>query len=156
LILKNEEIDLFIDIPDKLLKKLRMEGLKHYPNEFGGIFIGNYSDDKKTALIKETLLPKKYKSNKYSFERGSEGLKEKLTHYYNQPNQLVYLGEWHTHPNGAINPSITDINAFKEIVKDEDVYIFSPIMLIVGLTTKKMELGFYVYFKNKLYKYETV
>jgi integrative and conjugative element protein (TIGR02256 family) len=153
---RSKEIDLNIEIAESLIEKIRQIGLKHYPKEFGGIFIGNYSQDKKTVLLEDTLLPKKYKSSKYSFERGSAGLKEKLLNLYNQEKPQLYVGEWHTHPDSSVTPSITDVAALNEIVQHDEVNICNPIMLIVGLTVKKIELGFYVYFKNKIYKYETI
>jgi [CysO sulfur-carrier protein]-S-L-cysteine hydrolase len=150
---RNEEIGLNINIGNDLIDKICQIGLEHYPKEFGGILIGAYSEDRKTVLIKQILLPEKYKSSKYSFERGSEGFKEKLISLYNLDEPQVYIGEWHTHPNSSTYPSNTDIAAFKEIVKYDDVNICNPIMLIIGLTLTKIELGFYVYLNDKIYKY---
>lgn len=155
MILKNNEIGLYIDIADVLITQIEMIGCQHYPNEFGGILLGKYSNDRKTVVVSNTILPMTYKSAKYSFERGSEGLKEQLISYYNDPEQLMYVGEWHTHPDGRPFPSGTDIRALKQIVNDDNVYICSPIMVILGLTRDASEFGFYVYFKDKIYRYET-
>lgn len=154
--LKNEEIGLYIDISDDLINRIRNIGLQHFSKEFGGILIGRYSEDRKNVLITETLLPQNYKSSKYSFERGTEGLKEKLFDLYNEETPLIYVGEWHTHPDCQPYPSSTDITALKEIAKHDGVNICSPIMLIVGLTLTEIDLGFYIYFKNTVYGYETV
>ncbi|WP_157568783.1 Mov34/MPN/PAD-1 family protein [Mucilaginibacter arboris] len=153
--LKNEEIGLYLEITDGLLNIIKDLGLKHYPKEFGGVLVGYYSIDKKTVNIIDTLLPVSYKSSKIHFERGSEGLKEQLIELFNAEQPLIYLGEWHIHPDARPLPSGTDVEGITEIAKHKDVNITSPILLIVGLTTTEMELGFYVYFKNKIYKYET-
>ncbi|MGN6638024.1 MAG: Mov34/MPN/PAD-1 family protein [Mucilaginibacter sp.] len=155
MIVKNDEIGLSFEIPADLIEKIETIGRKHYPNEFGGLLVGNYSADKKTVLVTETLLPKAYKSSKYSFERGSNGFRKKLLDLYNQAEPKFYVGEWHTHPNGRPNPSFTDMCALKKIADHEEVHITSPVMLIVGLNANAVELGFYVYFKNTIYRYET-
>lgn len=152
--LTNTDIGLSIDIDDKLIRKLIKTGRQHYPNEFGGLLIGYYSDERKTVIIKKTLLPKKYKSSKYSFERGSEGLRKKLEKMYCNSPSLVYVGEWHTHPDNPALPSSVDIAALKEIISDENVSIANPILLIISICKKFEQLCFYVYFKNKIHKYE--
>ncbi|MGZ3754330.1 MAG: Mov34/MPN/PAD-1 family protein [Mucilaginibacter sp.] len=151
---KNTEIELYIDIDDKVITTIQEIGLQHYPKEFGGILIGNYSEDKKTVTIADTILPKSYKSSKYSFERGSEGLKDQLFKLYHSDTPQIYVGEWHTHPDTKPLPSGTDVNALTQIVNHSEVNISSPVMLIVGLGPDYLELGFYVHFKNKIYRYE--
>lgn len=152
----NKEIGLSIEICDEVLKNITGVGLNHFPNEFGGLLIGVYSDDKQMVCISDTILPLAYKSSKISFERGTEGLEEMLLGYFEEIPSKIYVGEWHTHPNAAPIPSGTDIRALQEIVKSENVNINSPIMLIVGLTEAHIEFGFYVYLNKKIYKYEPV
>ena len=152
--LENKEIGLNIIIEDTLISCLYDNGIKNYPKEFGGLLIGNYSDDFKTVFIEETILPKKYKSSKYSFERGAEGVKETLEKYYYAEHRMIYVGEWHTHPDNLPIPSSTDIKALEKIANHDEVTIKNPVLLIMGIDKTKYELGFYVYFKNKIYKYE--
>ena len=66
----------------------------------------------------------------------------------------IYVGEWHTHPDNEPTPSTTDIRALEEIANHHKVKIKNPILLIMGIDKTKKELGFYVHFKNKIYKYE--
>ena len=152
--LKCEDIGLTLIINEHLIEVIHQAGLKHYPKEFGGLLIGRYSDDMKTCFVEETILPVKYKSSKSYFERGKEGVLEKLEVYYKQTPKLMYLGEWHTHPDSTVEPSETDKNTMKEIAAHDDVLINSPVMLILGITKSKLEIGAYIQFKNKLYKYE--
>ena len=154
--LTNTDIGLSIDIGDKLINELIETGRQHYPNEFVGLLIGYYSNDIKTVHIQKTLLPKKYKSSKYSFERGSKGLRTKLEKLYRKTPSLVYVGEWHTHPDNPAVPSGVDASALREIVDNENVAIANPILLIISICKKFEQLCFYVYFKNKIYKYDLV
>lgn len=152
--LKCNDIGLNLVLSDILVEKLYSIGIKHYPREFGGLLIGHYSEDMKTCYITETILPKKYKSSKYSFERGKEGLEEKLQEFYDKEPKLIYIGEWHTHPDNLPIPSSTDIKALELIANHDDVVIKNPVGLIMGLNTKNYEIGLYIHFKNKLYRYE--
>lgn len=153
---RNQEIGLSVEIGDDLINRIQKVALEHYPNEFGGIFVGEYSDDKQNVNVSDTILPFSYKSSKVSFDRRIDGLKEKLIEYYNAEPSSIYVGEWHTHPNASPTPSWTDILAIRQIVASENVNINNPIMLIVGLTLTEANFAFYVYLNNKLYEYEKV
>lgn len=154
--MKYRSIDtgLSLEIDDTLLSELHSVGLKHYPNEFGGVLIGFYSDDLKNCIVKASILPLKYKSARYSFERGREGLKEKLDAHYNARPRLIYIGEWHTHPDGLPLPSAQDKNAMKEIELSKEVNITSPILLIISLDKHQFTPKFYIQHNQKLYNYE--
>lgn len=150
----NKGKGLTIKMEDMLLKKLCKQGIKYYPNEFGGLLVGYYVDDNKTVVITETVLPAEFKSSRFSFERGSKGLKKILEDLYKQSPSLIYVGEWHTHPDNPAVPSRTDMNALQEIVTHEGVFINNPILLIISITKNKCEPGFFVYANHKVYKYE--
>lgn len=152
----NQTIGLSVDICDKVIDKIVDAGLVHYPNEFGGLLIGIYSEDKCSVNISNIILPITFKSSKVSFDRGTDGLKEMLMDYFDGTPSKIYVGEWHTHPNAAPIPSGTDIHALQEIVNSDSVNINNPVMLIVGLTETSIEFGFYVYLNKKIYKYEMV
>ncbi|QIH37005.1 hypothetical protein G6053_07975 [Sphingobacterium sp. DR205] len=143
-------------IEQSLIDTLARYGLDQYPKEFGGVLVGYYSDDKRTANIIDSILPIDFKSTETTFERGVAGLKEALEDYYHQNPSLVYIGEWHTHPNVAPVPSYTDYNAMRVIVTADSVSIDNPVMIIIGLTEKSAEFAFFIYKENKLYKYEII
>ena len=152
--MKNQVIKLSISIGDDLLNRLTEIGKKHYPSEFGGFLIGNYSDDLKQLNITDTILPIRFKSTRYQFERNTNGINEKLRSYYEETPKKYYVGEWHTHPDNLPIPSLTDIKAMNNIVNHKDVSIQNPVLLIIGYDKNKVEIGFYVSCKNKLFKYE--
>lgn len=149
-----KEIGLSIEIPIELLNFLSNEGAKHSPNEFGGLLIGRYVENSKTCLIESAVLPKKFKSSRYYFERGKAGLKKKLIDYYNSNPRLFYVGEWHTHNSNSIAPSSVDMIAMQTIEEYTNLGIISPLLLIIGLDGDDYSIGFYIQYKKKLYKYE--
>jgi integrative and conjugative element protein (TIGR02256 family) len=149
-----KELGLTLEIEDNLLSNIIDIGVQHFPNEFGGFLIGNYSYDQTHLSITNTILPNKFKGTPYLFERDTIGIENKLKQFYAEEPKKFYLGEWHTHPNNLPIPSGTDINAINSIANHKEVSIKNPIMLIIGYNKTKVELGFYVQFKNKLYRYE--
>jgi integrative and conjugative element protein (TIGR02256 family) len=154
LTLKNKKIGLSLNIDDKLLTEIVEAGRKYYPNEFGGFLIGNYSEDFKELNITDTILPNKHKASRYLFERDAARIDHKLKQFYLETPKKYYVGEWHTHPNNLPIPSNTDSNAMVSIANHDKVSINNPALLIIGYNTVKVDYGFYVLFKNKLYKYE--
>lgn len=154
MILRIEKIGLSIEANDELLKSLVEKGKSHYPNEFGGFLVGYYSNDNRHLHITETILPKSFKASKYSFERSTKGIEKKLSNYYKETPQKFYVGEWHTHPDNSPIPSLTDISAINAIINNQNACLANPVLLIIGYSKEKVDFGFYVWFENKLYRYE--
>lgn len=143
-----------LDVDKTLLIKLHKEGMQYYPSEFGGLLVGHYAEDKKTVFIKDTILPQDFNTSKMSFKRGVKGMKQKLEEYYSQNPSLIYIGEWHTHPNGKPLPSKMDMIAMDSICKYKEVLILNPILLILSLDDNSFDYNFFVHYNNKLNKYE--
>lgn len=152
--LECKDIGLNLEIRDELLAQLQEHGVKHYPQEYGGLLVGRYSDDFKSVMIEETVLPKEFKSSRFKFERGARGLKKALHGFFHKTPSLSYVGEWHTHPDGSPVPSITDLDALRKIVQHDEVYIENPVLLIIGVNKEDYQLGFYVLFRNEVYRYQ--
>lgn len=154
MILKIERIGLSLEIDEELLSKLLEIGKIHYPDEFGGFLLGYYSKGNEHLHITDTILPKNYHASKYSFERTTKGIENEFMEYYKRQPRKIYVGEWHTHPDNSPIPSLTDISAINEIISNKYTSIANPILLIIGYSKIKTDFGFYVWFNNKLYRYE--
>ncbi len=154
MILRIEKIALSIEADDELLNSLVEKGKSHYPNEFGGFLIGYYADGNKHLHITDTILPKSFKASKYSFERSTKGTDKKLGNYFKEASKKFYVGEWHTHPDDSPIPSSTDISAINAIINDKNACLANPVLLIIRYSKTQVDFGFYVWFENKLYRYE--
>jgi len=154
LILTVKKIGLSLEAHEELLNGLVEKGKSHYPNEFGGILVGYYSQDNTYLHITDTILPKTFKASKFSFERSTKGIERKLGIYYKEIPKQFYVGEWHTHPDNSPIPSLTDISALNAIINNQDACLANPVLLIIGYSKRKVDFGFYVWFENKLYRYE--
>lgn len=152
--LKNEIRNVEIEISVDLVNQIGLIGTDHYPNEFGGFLIGYYSDDNKTLLITDIILPNKCEGLPFSFLRSSEGIEKTLKELYDQEPKKYYVGEWHTHPNGATMYSQTDLKAMISIEKCSTVKIHNPVLLILSISENGLSgFDFYLYENKKLSKY---
>lgn len=152
--IKNLHKELYLEYDEKLISKIEQITLEHYPNEFGGFLVGYYSDDLKTLVLTDLLIPNEYKSYRTLFERGTKGITEKLVEFFNLKEKRYYVGEWHSHPNAASRFSSTDLNAMKNIVKSESVRIENPILLIVSISSQKLiDYTFYLFSNDNLLEY---
>lgn len=137
-----------------LLNKIGCLGMKHHPNEFGGFLVGKYSEDFKKLHVDDFILPKKYRGHPYTFERSTIGLEEQLEKLFLEKNQY-YIGEWHTHPDGSINYSQTDLIAMREIAQYGKVTILNPVLLILSISKSKINAyKFYIYKDKTLLAYD--
>lgn len=152
--LTNKTLKLSIEIRDDLLAQMVAHGQKFYPKEYGGILVGRYVDNNSLVIIEDMVLPKNYKASAYSFERGNKRLKKALVRHFESTPSLTYVGEWHTHPNGSTTPSETDTNALYQIAQHHNVFIENPILVIISLTRRGHEFGFFVWYHNRVYSYE--
>lgn len=154
MILRIEKIGLSIEAGDELLNSLVEKGKSHYPNEFGGFLVGYYANNNMHLLITDSIYPKSFKASKYSFERSTKGIEKKLGNYFEGTPKKFYVGEWHTHPDNSPIPSTTDISAINAIINNKDACLANPVLLIIGFSKTQVDFGFYVWFENKLYRYE--
>lgn len=147
------DIDSSIHISKSVLKTIEEETTFHYPNEFGGVFIGYKSEE--NFIITNILIPDEYKNGKTIFIREPGTLNERLSQIHNITNgKIQYLGEWHSHPDGPTNPSSTDVNAMNEIAKDKNIDIDKPLLMIVELGELPFGKNLYIYDNKILKKYE--
>lgn len=141
---------------DLLIERLIEAGKAHYPKEFGGILVGEYSADFRQLNITDSVLPqtKTFKATHTLFERNSKGMEKELKKLYRENPPKYYIGEWHTHPDNLPFPSVTDLQAMRSIVNYPRVEIKNPVLMIIGYSSIKIEIALYVYTDNKLYHYE--
>ena len=91
------------------------------PVETGGTFIGTYDRDRNIVYVVYMIsAPDDSVATGTSYIRGVKGLAEeveriiKLTGY-----QMVYIGEWHSHPHGCSNsPSAKDKKLYAEMSEE--------------------------------------
>lgn len=133
-----------VTLSPKMLKTLNRESRLNYPNETGGILLGNYSNDLRVAAVTHiTGAPPDSRSSRRWFYRGISGLQGLIDRFWKR--QEYYLGEWHLHPNSDTQPSAEDILQMETIASSHDYSCPEPILLIVGGSPSKgWKYGTYV------------
>ena len=99
--------------------------------ETGGILVGTYSDDGVSARVSQVLGPPAgSEATSTRFVRSETGLAELLKQLW--AVQQHYLGEWHSHPEGAGVPSAQDKRQMVAISRDSAYSCPNPILIVVG------------------------
>lgn len=143
--------DLYIEIQASVFNQIQLQAEAEYPNENGGMLAGRYSVDRHTVYIEKVVVPVEKLTSRTTFKRKAKGL-EKVWEQLVKDG-LRYVGEWHSHPNGSIQYSNTDLTAMVDIEKE--VTIANPLLLIVGVRGDGLSAHtFYCYKNNKLLKYK--
>lgn len=141
-------------VSDEILNQVKDISTLYYPRETGGVLVGSYRSDNRTIFIKVIIQPDIIESTSQCFVRNSEYINKKIEELYKETNgEAVYIGEWHSHPDGTTNYSSTDLNAMKEIANNINTRNKTPLMLIQSINPKKNNFEFYLYKENKLLSY---
>jgi integrative and conjugative element protein (TIGR02256 family) len=120
-------------ISAKLLSSLAEEAEKHAPNETGGVLMGYWADPS-SLVIRVCLGPGPAAIHeKYRFVPDHEYHVTEVENIFRQSNgSCTYLGDWHSHPEGAPLLSQKDRRTLKFIATDAKARAPAPIMLLVA------------------------
>ncbi|WP_419164457.1 Mov34/MPN/PAD-1 family protein [Candidatus Palauibacter sp.] len=100
-----------ISIDEGILRRLHELREESLPNETGGVLLGNADLLRKVLYVVDTIpSPPDSKEWPTAYIRGVAGLKEQVDDVARRTaSQISYLGEWHSHPDGAAcSPSPDD------------------------------------------------
>lgn len=112
-----------------VFKTFRQTGRK---SEMGGILLGNIIGNK--IYVRKASTPTPFdKSSRFSFNRHKKSAQLFIDYeFLNSKGTVIYIGEWHTHPESNPTPSGPDVrmikNQFKENIINEDFLL----MVIIG------------------------
>ncbi|AMM50709.1 hypothetical protein TH61_05305 [Rufibacter sp. DG15C] len=148
------ETGLRLRVSSRAVETILSSSYSHFPNEYGGLLMGTYSEDLSEAMVLDVVLPSKFKSTPVSFTPDTDDLNERLIRFVRDNGKTAeYLGEWHSHPNGSGQYSPKDLASLKDIAESATVALKNPILLIASGQKGKMKLNFYLFIENKLYKF---
>ena len=151
-----EDVKQNLLFPKHLFQKIESALLRHYPKEFGGIFIGYKSLQFQAIVIEDILFPDKYENGEAKFVRHPKSLNERLDVLFKESNgKTEYIGEFHSHPNAPALPSEIDYKAMTIIAKASKVTTNTPILMIGKINDKELKkTRFFIYKDEKLNEYE--
>jgi integrative and conjugative element protein (TIGR02256 family) len=105
------------------------------PSETGGVLLGVLDMEAQSIHVSLAFdAPSDSKRDPNGFERGIAGLRSKIAHATEaSAGQLVYVGEWHSHPAGyTATPSTKDLLQLAELAELLDMNNVPALMAIVN------------------------
>ena len=131
-------------LSDQVIGKLREYRSSASPNETGGVLLGIVDHARKRIEV-VVGLPAAPDSTgtPNSFDRGVHNLREMIDQARSKTmDQIVYIGEWHTHPDGArVDPSPVDTEQLRDLRAAMLGQQRPILMLIVGGDDINLILG---------------
>lgn len=150
-ILKANGRELYAEMSEETLTWMQKEAIKAFPNETGGFLFGHYSEDMAVVYVEKAVHSIQSHGTNISFERSVYIAQFKEMYEKN----MIYVGEWHSHPNGMAEYSKRDMQSMIEIVECTTTVIQNPLLMIVGVTKKQVrEYMVYMYDQKHLIRYE--
>jgi hypothetical protein len=118
---------------DQLLETIQLLRAERLPKETGGILVGSFDVERRIIYVVDTIpSPVDSEERRTLYIRGCEGLQEQLAHTRQQTfDQLEYVGEWHSHPDGVdCLPSGDDLNVLSWLTTHKDADGVPGVMMI--------------------------
>jgi integrative and conjugative element protein (TIGR02256 family) len=100
--------------------------------ETGGILLGYDADELGTALVMEAGDPGPNAERHADFFRRDLAHAQRLADEAYERSCSRWIGEWHTHPRGALAPSWKDLRTYRRFLRDRELQFTSFLSLIVG------------------------
>ncbi|MFL9837111.1 Mov34/MPN/PAD-1 family protein [Flavobacterium sp. ST-75] len=101
--------------------------------EAGGILLGYYITSEEFCIIEISLPCVEDKATRYSFIRSRKNAQKIIDKNFKRSDgKIIYLGEWHTHPEDYPSPSGVDRNSIKERLKKDKLNSDVIFTLILG------------------------
>lgn len=145
--------DISLKISQFVLDEMYSKAMASFPNETGGMLSGRISEDTHEASVECIVTPSKTESSHASFLRETDGMEQIWKELAEKG--LIYLGEWHTHPNGSTIYSHTDYQAMVGVANDRNVSLSTPLLFILSVNNSGMTDGqAYLYDNGILLKFE--
>jgi proteasome lid subunit RPN8/RPN11 len=122
-------------LPEKITQRLSVALEAAGRREIGGILMGERVSDRVYRV--QNLTVQRRGGTFASFVRGIQGILTPLKQFFRQTDynytRFNYLGEWHSHPSFALEPSPLDRETMWDIVEDPQVGANFAVMIIVRL-----------------------
>ncbi len=129
----SNENDWEVRIPKSLLEEMRNRAGRVSPKETGGYLMGWVEEKYKRIYVLHTYIPKNSYNTKSRLRLSTTGWKSEHDKVLARTSgNLVYIGDWHSHPIGSLEMSDTDIFTNYTIIVKE---IESPMGLCVITNT---------------------
>ena len=140
-----------IQIPNPIKEQIVAALSKAGDREIGGVMMGEQIATNVFAISEITIQRKG--GGIASFVRAVSSAVSALSQFFKRTNEdftrFNYLGEWHSHPSFALQPSGTDVNSMFELVCEPDLGAEFAILMIVKLEDQSFAGNAWVFLPNQ-------
>lgn len=122
-----------LTIPAQMVAAICSEGWRSWPLETGGVLLGVPTHS--GAAIVAVIGPgPEAVHERTRFTPDTKWQADEVAAYWRADRSLCYLGDWHTHPNGAARFSKLDKEAAETIAQHRPARQPEPFMLVAALS----------------------
>ena len=126
--------------------------------ETGGVLYGFRDEFLRIAWVVEASPPPRdSQRSEYEFLCGVEGVAEADAGWRQRSfGRVGFLGVWHSHPVSAATPSVVDIHAMEDLLRQAGSPRHRLLLVIVGYSATTPSIGSYVFGGRRLHDVTTV
>lgn len=139
-----------IILPEKISRKMIVGLQKAGSREIGGILLGEHVNENEFRVSDITI--QRIRGGFAFFERLIQEIVEPLKKFFAKTRhnykRFNYLGEWHSHPSFALQPSPTDDSTMKEMIEDMNFGANFVALMIVKLSVDNKLEGTVTVYRN--------
>jgi len=137
-------------LPSDQTKKLAHALGRAGTSEIGGQLFGEQLAPSKFRITELTVQSRPGTFTRFVVDlveagRAAMAFFRRTAHDYTRHN---YIGEWHSHPSFAVQPSSTDTNTMRELVRADDFNGSFAILVIVRLDGTELRTGAWLFDRN--------
>lgn len=128
-------------VPARLRELIEAEASRAHPLETGGVLMGYWNG--RSAVVTDVIGPGPYAHHEPdSFEHDAAWQHAEIVRIYAASGRLhAYLGDWHTHPNGALGMSATDRETLRRVATTPEARAPRAVSLIAAGAPARWRLG---------------
>jgi len=132
-------------IADDALRRMIADASSHYPKETGGVLFG-YRSHNAQVIVGTVSAGPSARHTRVRFVPDHYWQCQQLDDAYEKSGGLhIYLGDWHTHPDGHAEMSWEDRRTLKRIAQSATADAPHPLMVIGGGSPSKWLWAVHVY-----------
>lgn len=124
-----------VAVSQQLLREISKQRQERLPNETGGVLVGVFdTQHRRLYIVDHISSPTDSQEWPTAYYRGVEGVPEELTRISEcTGRQVVYVGEWHSHPDRcSVRPSEDDKELFAYLQHERLTDGLPAVMAIAG------------------------
>ena len=133
-------------IPSELIERWRADLSRAGAREIGGVLFGEQLAEGDFRIVKARRQRFRGGGTPASFHRYGSGARKQILALHKKfgsdPKRFNYLGEWHSHPNAPVWPSLRDEVTMYELLTDQGKSVNFLVLMILKLDDQeRVQIG---------------